>query len=829
MPRCVSYQMKFSLFLFLSFFLLLSAAAQTQTAVVQGRVRSEEGQPMEQVNVFLSGSDTGFPTDKSGRYRVTVPAQQHVTIIFSFVGFSQYNLKVNLKPGQVLDRDVMLKSEAENLNEVTVSDPRSKAARDQVSITKLSPRSAKFLPSPFGEFNRVLTTLPGVVSNNELSSTYSVRGGSYDENLIYVDNFEIYRPYLVSNGQQEGLSFVNPDMVADIEFSSGGWQPKYADKLSSVLSIKYKRPVRFGGTATASLTGGAIQLEGAARNNRFTYNIGTRYKNAAYMFKFLNVEGNYRPRFIDYQAYLTYDLSADTAGRGKGRTILSLLASFAQNKYRVTPTSGETRFGSIQRTLQVNIFFDGHDLVDYNTYQGGLSLRHRFTEKVSSELIVSAVHSREREFRDIDAAYRFCEVNSDPGSGKFGECENAREVGATFSHSRNTLLSQIMALENRTTWTLSPKHEIQAGARLTNEDLRDNLYEYSFTDSADYVVPASFSFLSSENSLQSQRINGYVQHSWQLDSLKKLTYGTRASYWTINQELIFGPRAQLSVRPRNSNRLTYKFATGLYYQPPFYRELRNFDGEVNRDLKAQRSYHFIAGGDYLFKAWGRDFKFRTEAYYKHMTNVVPYDVENVRIRYYGRNNAKAYATGIDMRVNGEFIRGAESWFSLGYLNTKEDVQGDRMIVFEQQGRNLIPVDTVQRGYMRRPTDQHVTLGVFFQDHLPNNPTLKMYLNLVYGSGLVTGVPNNQYGRNTVRMPSYRRVDIGFSKLITFRDEVAERKGVFQSLWLGLEVLNLLAAPNTVSYNFVKDLDNRRYAIPNYTTSRVFNLRMIARF
>lgn len=819
-------------FIFAVFFFgcLFSASysALAQTGTLEGKVRNADGESMELATVGILETGAATATGKTGRFSLQVPAGKAITVQISFVGYTAYQKSIQIQNGQTIYLDVTLQKENAYLQQVEISHQRDLPVRDQVSITKINARETRLMPSAFGDFNKVLATLPGVVSNNELSSTYSVRGGNFDENLIYVDNIEIYRPNLVSNGQQEGLSFVNPDMVADVEFSSGGWQPKYGDKLSSVLNIKYKRPVRFGGTATASLTGGSLQLEGASKNKRFSWNTGVRHKNAVYVFQFLPVQGNYRPKFSDLQSYLTYDISTDSAGKPAGKTIVGLLASFANNDYRVAPETGEASFGTINQVLRVNIAFAGRDLVNYNTFQGGVSVKHQFSSRFSSEFIGSMVYSREREFKDVESAYRFCEVNTDPTSSGYNQCINEREVGSTFEHSRNTLLARIAALENRSTFNLNQNHSFEGGFRVANENLKDEVLEYAFLDSTDYVINTTY--LGANNTLESQRISAYLQHTWRLDSLKTLTYGTRASYWTLNEQTVISPRAQFAFRTANKPNLIYKVAAGVYHQPPFYRELRDRQGNINRALKAQQSIHAIVGADYLFKAWGRDFKFRGEAYFKYITNVIPYDVENVRIRYFANNRAKAYATGIDMRVNGEFIEGAESWFSLGLLRTRENVEGDSMVTYAAQNGQVVPVDTVALGYIRRPSDQFVTLGVFFQDQLPNNPSVKMYLNGLYGSGLVTGIPGNTGSRGSFGFPSYFRLDIGFSKLITFREEDAATKtGFLQSLWLGAEILNIIAASNTISYSFVRDYDNRQYAVPNTLTGRIVNIRMVARF
>lgn len=786
---------------------------------MKGTVLDQNRQPLEMATVGVRGRTLGVQTDAQGRFSLKVPAVEDLVLVVRFLGYKEQERTVRLQAGEEQVFDFVLEPDPQQLRQVDVRGKREDDTREQVSVTRLDPTLTKTLPSAFGDFNMILATLPGVTSNNELSSTYSVRGGNYDENLVYVNGIEIYRPFLISAAQQEGLSFVNPDLVANVEFSSGGWQPKYGDKLSSVLNIQYKRPTEFAASVTGSLTGGAIHLEEASKNKRVSYLMGLRHKNSQYMLQGLQVDGQYRPTFTDGQLYLSFDL-----GKQPERTTLGVLGSYARNNYRVKPETRTTTFGTRQAPLRLLVAYDGQENMDYDTYQVGANLSHRVSEDLLTEFIISGVHSLEREFRDIEAAYRLCDVNT-LGRNDMGECLRDRGIGSQFDHARNALKALVLAAESRNTWRLSSRSTILAGAKASLERINDRLAEYGFVDSSDYVTMAYQ--LNSELNLNTQRYNGYVQHTYELDSLKTITYGIRASYWTYNNELTITPRIQYSFITRHNPDLSLRAAVGLYYQPPFYRELRNFQGELNPDLKAQRSLHAVVGSDYLFKAWDRDFKLTTEAYYKHMTNVVPYDLDNVRLRYYGQNNAKAYATGIDVRVNGEFIPGAESWLSLGLMQTRENVQGDSILVYNNSGEIIGSND---RSYLRRPTDQLVNIGVFFQDHLPDNPTIRMYLNAVYGSGLPFGPPNRPEFRNAFSGKSYKRVDIGFSKLIALGDDLTERKKVsLESLWIGLEVLNIIDAQNRISYSYVTDVNDLTYAIPNFLTGRRLNLRFIARF
>ena len=801
--------------------LLLPLGVSAQQAFVTGKVRSVSGEPLELATVSIKGTTTATQTNEQGAFKLEVPASRQFILVVSYVGFKQLERTLQLAANQTQNLTFSLEPDPQQLGVVNIRGKNNNDTREQVSVTKLDPRLTRNLPSAYGDFNKILVTLPGVTSNNELSSTYSVRGGNYDENLVYVNNIEIYRPFLISAAQQEGLSFVNPDLVQDIEFSSGGWQPKYGDKLSSVLSIKYKTPQKFAASVTGGLTGGSVHVESASKNKKVTYLLGVRHKTGQYMLQGLQIDGAYRPNFSDAQAYVTYDLSKQDAD--KGTTTLGILASYAHNNFLVIPENRVTTFGTRQTPLRLYVGFDGRELMEYRTFQSGLNLNHRFSNNFSSEFILSGVQSREREFRDLEAGYRLSEVSVN--SNNLGEDERTRGVGSQFDHSRNTLLARFATAETRNNWRLSQRSLVQFGVKAGLEDIEDKLSEYGFVDSADFVKQTYL--LNSDLNLNSMRYNAYAQHTYDLDSLKTITYGIRASYWGFNGEYTITPRVQYSFITRQNPDLSFKAAVGLYYQPPFYRELRDFEGNLNEDIKAQRSVHAIIGSDYLFKAWGRDFKFTAEAYYKHMTNVIPYDIDNVRLRYYARNNAKAYATGLDMRINGEFISGAESWLSLGLMQTKENVSGDSTFVYANNGEIIGKREV---GYLRRPTDQLVNIGVFFQDHLPDNPTIRMYLSLVYGSGLPFGPPRQPEFRNSFNGKSYKRLDLGFSKVIVLESELVERKKVaLQSLWIGLEVLNLIDANNRISYTYVQDVNGLTYAVPNFLTGRRLNLRFVATF
>ncbi|WP_019946695.1 TonB-dependent receptor [Hymenobacter aerophilus] len=818
-----------------------TALAQASRVTVAGTVRDGSGRPLEDVTVGVEGQPGGTNTDERGRFVLSVlrsaAGAAAPMLVVRRLGYRPERLTLDLSQNPELR--LVLAEDGRALDNVTVRGRQDVTdTREQVSIMKLEPRAAKEIPSPFGDFSAILKTLPGVTSTNELTSTYSVRGGNYEENLIYVNGFEVYRPFLVTTAQQEGLSFVNPDLVNTIEFSSGGWQPKFGDKLSSVLNIEYKRPLKFGASATASLVGGTAHVEAASPNRRISYLAGVRYKNATYVFNSLKqAQGGYNPTFYDGQSLITLALGPKD---NLDRTTLALLNTFAHNDFRFNPESGESSFSTgVNQFKRLIIGYEGQERMQYDTYQGGLSLSHQLRSNLRLELLGGLLYSREFEYRDVEAAYSIAEINRDPKSPDFGGDVNRRGAGTLFKHSRNTLEARVASLETRGTWTPGLRHTVRWGLKTGREQINDVLNEYSFVDSADYVPDYRRTRLRSDLDLRSTRTQGYVQHTLRFDSLRTLTYGARLNYWTVNGQTTLSPRVQYAFRSARNPRLAWKAAVGVYVQPPFYRELRyqtgapqTQQGALNLDLRAQKSLHLIVGNELRFRSWGRPFRFTGEAYYKYLTDVVPYDIDNVRLRYQANNNAKAYAAGLDARVAGEFIPGTESWFSLGLLTTRENLVGDSLNVFDPETGQITGREP--KGYIRRPSDQRLNLGIFLQDNLPNDPSVKGYVNFVFGSGLPFSPPDAPDLRGTSKLTrSYKRVDLGFTKVLGLRTatELAARGRTvqLQTLWLSLEVLNVLGASNLAGYNYVQDLNGLTYGVPNFLSNRLVNLRVIARF
>jgi hypothetical protein len=620
-----------------------------------------------------------------------------------------------------------------------------------------------------------------------------VRGGNFDENLVYVNEIPIYRPFLIRAGQQEGLSFVNPAMVSSLSFSSGGWQAMWGDKLSSVLNITYKQPDSLGASVTAGLLGGGAQLEGVALNKRLTYIAGVRHKSARYLLNTLDTQGEYLPRFTDLQTFFTYKLSE--------RTSLNLLLSYARNRYLVEPENRQTNFGTLQRAFLLSVGFEGREVLNYNMWQNALKLSTRWNEQFRTSFIVSSLYTTEREYAEVEGGYFLCNVDKNPESATYNECLQVLGVGTDYQYIRNRLQARITNLQTRNEWRFARGQLLEFGLQAGLEQIEDRLREWEFADSADFVQFKPDKMVTNDIELFNYRIEGYAQNTTSLGQ-HTLNYGIRYHYFSQNKQWLWSPRMQYAYRPGWLTDVVFTASAGFYHQPPLYREYRTMAGQIQPDVLAQRSFHAIAGTDLNFRMWGRTFNFVSEVYYKKLWDVNAYDIDNVRIRYFANNETEAYAVGSDFRLSGEFIPGAESWFSLGLLKTGEDIEEDG------------------KGYIRRPSDQRVNVGIFFQDHIPNDPSLRVYLKLLYGSGLPFSPPQNIHFRNAFQSRSYRRVDIGFSK------DLKPKALDMENLWIGLEVLNLLGNNNIISYSWISDFNNNQYAVPNTLSSRFFNLKLV---
>ncbi len=818
-------------FLFWGLVVALVSHAQVEKVVVYGTITDSLNEPIPNANITESSNGNYTISNESGYFELRIDPDKPTEIAVSYIGRPTRFIKIPAqKSGERYKVSIRMEYGL-SLNEFIFTEERE---RDKVSMQTIDPKSIATLPNASGSFETVLKTLPGVTSNNEMSAQYNVRGGNYDENLIYVNDIEIYRPFLPRTGQQEGLSFIQTELVQSVAFSAGGFESRYGDKLSSVLDIRYRDPKKFASTVNLSLLGAQAHVEGTSENKRFTFLIGSRYWTNQLLVGALDTKGDYRPSFIDIQTFLTYHLTSSLS--------VSVLGAYAHNKYLVIPETRETVFGTVKNAIALRMYFNGSDLMEYRTSTGAIILNYQPTTNLQLKFYSSAFYSNENEYFTVEGAYRLEEVDTDFGSDNFGKAKSSLGVGYFLNNARNTLNALILNAGHRGFLTYE-NHYIQWGAQVQYESIDDKQNEWRFLDSLGFAKPGLSNgeivmeeYIYGNNAIQSYRLSGYVQNAQTIQkaSNMKLSYGIRTNWWSYNNENVVSPRMQFSFEPnRAHNRavsgklkegnarkdIVLKAAFGVYYQPPIYREFRRFDGSINPNIKAQRSIHYILGGDMNFKAWNRPFKFFAEAYYKQLDNLIPYETDNVRIRYYADNISKGYATGIDLRVNGEFVKGIESWASVSILSTEETISKDA---------NGNPID---KGYVRRPTDQRFTASIMFQDYLPKFPSFRMYLNMVYGSGFPFGPPDHDRYGDTLQMPSYKRVDIGFMKILVDENSKGNTgwKKHFRSALVGVEVFNLLDINNTISYLWIQDINGRTWAVPNYLTSRRLNIRVIMKF
>lgn len=811
------------------FFLCLAFSSFSQSATVQGIIFNEAKQPIPFANISFDGG--GTVSNENGFYRISLPAEEKIELKISYVGYRPITVTLNLNPNQVEELNFVLKTNVEQIGEVIIQNE----GRARIEgIATLDPEAVRKIPGANPGVENLLKTLPGVNSNNELSTQYAVRGGNYDENLVYVNDIEIYRPFLIRSGQQEGLSFVNTDLVRNVEFSAGGFKARYGDKMSSVLDIEYRRPVSFGGSFEASFLGGSASVEGVSKDKKLSAIVGLRYRDNSLFVNAKETEANFKPRFADVQTYLTYQFNP--------KFELSFLGNIAVNTYDYEPFTRQTNFGTIDDPQALLIFYEGEEEDRYDTYFGALKATYKPHENYTSKFIASAYHTQEQEHFDILANYRLGSVSSDFGEENLGEVEFTEGAGSQFTHARNDLDALIFNVQHIASHNIDD-HLIEYGAKYSHEDIRDRLQEFEVIDSAGFSIRPPlpdfandqpynpfdaplevFQNIRALNSTKIDRISAFLQWSYRTtlgESKLWMNAGIRSQMWTVSgqdiethSQQVISPRAQFSIKPNWEKDMVFRLSGGFYHQPPFYRELRDSTGTVIPTVKAQESIHLVAGNDYSFKIWDRPFKLVTEGYYKKLNNVNPYTIENVRIRYRARNDAEAYAYGLDMRLNGEFVPGTESWFSFGYLKTEE-----------QQGN---------RGYISRPTDQRLKFAALFQDYVPKIPKLKLYLNLVYNTGLPGGSPQfeDPYDYQS-RLPDYQRVDVGFFYALKEENDTYSKLGgldIFETVDVGFEVFNMFDRLNSITNTFVRDASSRnQFAIPNFLSPRVFNLKLSARF
>lgn len=801
----------------------------SQKGKLQGFVFDDKKNPVNDVNITIQGLTS--QSNAKGFYSIAIPSNEKVTVLFSHVSFKKATLILTLSPNEVVDFNLVLSEKEEQMGEVFVNANNRKSVQ---GILTIDPVTLKNIPGANPGIENVLKSLAGVNSNNELSSQYAVRGGNYDENLVYVNEIEVYRPFLIRSGQQEGLSFTNTDLIQNVEFSAGGFQSKFGDKLSSVLDIKYRKPTQFGATIEASFLGVSASLDLVSKDKRWTAITGVRYRNNSLLVNSQETQTNYTPSFVDVQTAINFQASS--------KWQWSFLGNISQNKYNYKPLTRQTNFGTIDNPQALLIFYEGQEKDQYQTLFGAVKSSLRASDVSTYKFIAAVFHTLEKEYFDILAEYRLAEVDANIGSETLGDVKFSRGIGSQLNHARNDLDALIANVE------LKGIHDwknnlVEWGVKYTRESIRDRINEWEVIDSAGFSLnPPRFLPKKDEpytvfngplvpyqdvraiNFNTVNRFSGYLQWSRKANlgsSLVWYNLGVRMHNWQVlgaaiagDQQFTFSPRAQFTIKPNTRANLLFRLSGGMYHQPPSYRELRDRDGVVQPNVKAQQSIHVVLGNDYSFNLWDRPFKLVTELYYKSLSDVNTYTIDNVRIRYEANNDAVAYAKGLDVRWNGEFVPGTESWVSFGYLKTDENSN--------------------DKGFIARPTDQRLKFAMLFQDYMPNIPSVKLYLNLVYNTGLPGGSPS--YSDPYLyqgRLRDYRRADVGFSKLLVDRNAsryYGRWADSFQELAIGVEVFNIFNNQNAITNTWVRDVYTKiQYGIPNYMTTRVFNVKLNARF
>jgi hypothetical protein len=825
-----------SILFVIAFFMGSIYANAQQKAFIHGTIRDSVGQPMQDVLVGLVGiAQPATSTDSTGSYNYSVPAGKEIEVFFFHPGYNSQSRKIKLEEGEKEEISATLKTLSNSLKTVEINAEKGHNLQEAMD---LNPKVISSIPMPSGDFNAILTTQPGVISRTEVGSEYSVRGGSYDENLVYVNGIEVYRPLLVNQGEQEGLSFVNPDMVSSVVFSAGGFEAKYGDKMSSVLDVTYKKPTHFEGSVSASLLGGSLHLEGVDKSHRFTWIIGGRYKSNQYLLNSLDVQGEYKPKFGDVQLFMTYAIS--------DRWELDVLGNYAVDEYNFVPQSEKTSFGTVSQAYQFQVYFQGQEVDRFQTITGATSLVYNANDKLKLRFTASAFNSDESQNFDIEGDYLISQLQSN------GQTGYAIGVGSYLDHARDDLNMYVYSFQHTGSYEYKQGDLLLWGATYQREEFTSATSQWNLIDSAGYSLPYSPYILQLNNvvktydTLKYNRGMAFAENifHWKTadTGIFTLTAGVRGNYSDLNNQLVVSPRATLAFKPHWKRDVLLRFSSGYYFQPPFYRELIDQYGNVNTNVKAQESVHFVGGADWNFKLWHRPFKYVVEAYYKDLVNVIPYEINDVRVSYFPNQTAKGYVQGIDMKINGEFVKGLESWFSLSVLQARYKINNtNSYLYYNSYGQRIVPgvtanttiADSVKQniGYQPMPTDQTVTASLFFQDYLPRFPNFKVYLNLIFGTGIPFGPPSQKIYGDTLRSPFYQRVDLGCSYLLVGH-KGKDKKGLtryFRSIWIGLEVFNLLQANNVISYNWISDASGTQYAIPNYLTAREVNVRLMVNF
>lgn len=781
--------------------MLVTVTASAQTFTLQGRVTDENNEPIEFASVSCLKQGKMTMTSIKGEYSMQLHSADSVVIKFSMIGYKA-KTRILRRPRGKQTLQIVLHSDENQLGEVTITGKKIETGQ----MEDISKDHLKSLPSASGNaVEELIQSQAGVSTHSELSSQYNVRGGSFDENSVYIDNVEIYRPFLVRSGQQEGISVINPDMVEKISFSTGGYEARYGDKMSSALNIKYRKPKKFEATASASMLGASAFI--GVSNKKVSWSNGFRYKTTKHLLGSMDTKGEYSPTFIDYQTYLTYTPNK--------RWEIKLLGNISDNHYNFTPEDRETKFGTMENVKAFQVYFDGQEKDVFRTFFGAVGITRNFGEKTSLSLIASAFNTREQEKYDIQGQYWLTQTETSENLG----------VGTYFQHARNYLKAHVESAKLLFK-TKYKKHDIEGAFTFKKEKITENSVEYEMRDSSNYSIPHTGKDLymiysmRAKNVLDANRIEAYVQDAFRFTSnnektLYTLNYGVRLSHWSYTKETIVSPRVSLGIIPAFNENITMRFATGLYYQAPFFKELRDTTTQngityasLNSKAKSQISIHFIAGFDYRFRMNNRSFKFTAEAYYKALGNLVPYSVNNVKVVYYGSNESSGHAAGIDLKLYGEFVPGTDSWLSLSLMNTSMKLNG-----------KSIPL----------PTDQRYAINMFFTDYFPGTDRWKMSLKLALADGLPFSAPHQELESNVFRAPAYKRADIGLSYRLVNNEGKQKKHIQLRNVWLGAECLNLFGINNVNSYYWITDVTGGQYAVPNYLTGRQINFRVTVDF
>lgn len=777
---------------------VVALTASAQSFVLQGRVIDEHNNPIELASVSCLKQGKATVTSLKGNYTLTLQSADSVAVRFSMIGYKS-KTRVLRNPKGRLSLTVVLYGDDTTLGEVQVEGQRIQSGQTQ----ELKPKDMKMAPTAAGNaVEELIQSQAGVSTHSELSSQYNVRGGSFDENSVYINHVEVFRPFLVRSGQQEGLSIINPDMVERIGFSTGGFEAKYGDKMASALDITYKRPKRFEANAQASLLGASAYIGFATK--KLAWANGIRYKTNRYLLGSLETDGEYKPNFLDYQTYLSY--------RPNKRWNIDFIGNISDSHYNFYPQNRETAFGTMQNVMNFTVYFDGQEKDLFRTYFGTLSIGHQFNDRTRLSLIASAYSTREQETYDIQGQYWLTQT----------ETSENLAVGTYFEHARNFLKAHVENAKLLLNSKLKA-HDVEAGITIKREHIKENSVEYEMRDSAGYSIPHTgqdlqmIYSLRARNQLDATRVESYLQDTWRFtsgsDSAQThytLHYGIRMSHWNFNRETILSPRLSIGIIPAYNENVMLRFATGIYYQAPFYKELRDTAttggitvASLNRNIKSQRSIHFIAGYDYRFRILNRPFRFSAEAYYKILQNLIPYSVNNVKVVYYGDNVCSGHAMGLDVKLYGEFVPGTDSWLSLSVMDTGMKLNGKTMPL---------------------PTDQKWAANLFFTDYFPGTTRWKMSLKLAFAGGLPFSAPHRELERNSFRAPAYKRADIGMSYRLLDNDDRAKHT-IFRNIWIGADCLNLFGINNVNSYYWITDVTNQQYAVPNFLTGRMVNARI----